>query len=273
MTSLEELTSNTITLSMQVPLCSRIVQTGMVNNCSRSQMKSYVKVIVGEGDNKKEFLAEEDLLKFYSGFFRAATKIEWESGRKKEVTLSEEDPKLVSIFLHWISTKTLTNAPEYIDAPASDWRSLERQHIQLYNLYVLGDYLQSPNFCNQVMDTIGHSWKRHWEEAPHTRFPCMAMEEISFIWSNVTDGSPLKKALVRNFYFCARPNFEEGDLTLPYATDFYVELSRFALAIVNQTEPVGGVWERTKCTYHQHPEMSYYYRCTESVRYMINLDA
>lgn len=31
----------------------------------------------------------------------------------------------------------------------------------------------------------------------------MAMEEISFIWSNVTDESPLKKAVVRIFYFCA----------------------------------------------------------------------
>lgn len=136
-----------------------------------------VRIKVGKGDAQEVFEVYKGLLKFYSGYFRAAID-NMEAGRflqseENTITLPDEDPSLFERFKSWLFIREFN-----LDSTSCS---------QLLTLWCFGDRRQIPLLQNHVIDVLYKQMvDLHYQPRAH----------YSLIYENTCEGSPLRKFLI-----------------------------------------------------------------------------
>jgi len=195
------------------------------------------------------------------------------------VTLIEDDPKIFSIFLTWISTSNLEDAEELVEVipppnkSLSDneksecLRSVENRFDQLVFCFALGDSIRSYGFKNAVMDlmipliyTAGAELNKVLGSHP---------KAISLVYNNTPEGSMLRKLIVDTILCWIVP--EEFVEKLPGGTDETLALPpdflREILLRSMKERDDGSFREPSTSTlyrYHEHPDQPDRHSCNNS---------
>ncbi|KAH0528035.1 hypothetical protein TsFJ059_002947 [Trichoderma semiorbis] len=94
------------------------------------------------------YSVHEHLICRTSGYFKTAMKAHWETSTSGSIDLTEEDPEVFEIYLHWLYFGTL---PVRNNSPGLEGNN---EYVQLAQAYVLGEFLQDVNFKDTVLDAI-----------------------------------------------------------------------------------------------------------------------
>lgn len=201
-----------------------------------------MKILVGEAN--QEFNVPKSLICAESEFFKLACNERWDSGRTNTVTLKEDSPKTFSIFLAWLLLGDIRNSADltplknvdsfnYEAAPATVISRLSTQWGELIHCYVLGDSSQAANFCNHIMDALLLTAEIMNEKDLLLRAQGHHAMQYSYIFSNTARGSPLRRLAVD--YHIANAPFDiiEEDLRYEGIADFYQDLARQAMQVMD----------------------------------------
>jgi len=192
-----------------------------------------------------------------------------------KVTLVEDDPTIFSLFLTWLVTGSLQNAVEYQQMTASsdsvkdEEQTVFRkdQFLLLCKCWVLGDSLQADRFCNSVIDILIEHCKNTWQDPSGVdiEVPGSSNEEVSYVFKNTTDNSPLRR-IILHIFINAGPNVDLNLLErdMPGVPDFYRELAVLATAAYNGKKVIFP-WQRDSCNYHKHKDQPKAYSCNSIV--------
>jgi hypothetical protein len=134
------------------------------------------------GEDEEEMFAYGSYLSLYSGFFKAALKVEWAEGQTRTVKLPEEDPETVTFYLDFLYGKGL---PTYSVKGESDNES----HRILAELYALGEGRLDSKIQNATLKEIlrlTKVGKRYYPDYP----------AIDIIYKSTTATSPTRRLLV-----------------------------------------------------------------------------
>jgi hypothetical protein len=134
------------------------------------------------GEDEEEMFAYGTYLSLYSGFFKAALKVEWAEGQTRTVKLPEEDPETVTFYLDFLYGKGL---PKYSVKGQSDNES----HRILAELYALGEGRLDSKIQNATLKEIlrlTKVGKRYYPDYP----------AIDIIYKSTTATFPTRRLLV-----------------------------------------------------------------------------
>ena len=134
-------------MHIQVRTASRCVSViSMANDRShhlnKSPRNAFAQIItVLVGPNKNRFCIHENLLKLHSDYFRAALEGTWKEAITKTFTLSDENPDVFNLFVHWLyhmksdwSTASKDNDIEFLLVEAylfAERRAVSYTHLTL----------------------------------------------------------------------------------------------------------------------------------------------
>jgi hypothetical protein len=119
--------------------------------------------------NKTRFYVSKETICAESEFFEAACKEVWL--RDNTITFAEDEPTSFGVFLVWLSTRNIEDSDsiqtfsDLCDIHQGDIKDVQNamvdaQFQKLVKCFILGDSLQSIDFCNSVMDfIIGFAWQ------------------------------------------------------------------------------------------------------------------
>lgn len=113
---------------------SSMTQLSDLGRLSRST--SLVTLIVGQKPDQETFVCHKGLLGFCSDFFDAAFNGEFIEAQKSEIEMPTDNPIIVKMFISWIY---------------SGWLPPSSEAVSLLALWVFGDKVLSPRFCNYIM--------------------------------------------------------------------------------------------------------------------------
>ena len=139
------------------------------------------------GPEEKKFGIHKGLLCAHSSFFRAALEGSFKEARTGIVTLSEDDPVTFEVFKTWLYPMRLVTERNGQEGPCSDHR--------LCRLYVLGDVYGVLHLKNAVINAL-HGGKR------------TLCYHVSYIYSNTSELSPLRKYVVDRFCWSLQKKFD-----------------------------------------------------------------
>lgn len=175
--------------------------------------------VVASSDNgSATFKVHKDVLVQHSPFAAAKLSENWTRDNDFIVTLEETSPAAAEAFLKWLYTKKVFSSDGDGDNSA-EWDFL-------VELYLLGDFLQSLAFCNDVMTAfcgtidLGDDW-----------WPCSL---ASRVYSHTSSRSPLRKLLVDCHIYhsqgedsgtdLAAGRWQSESLKVEFLSDMFVEL-------------------------------------------------
>ncbi|KAH7319406.1 hypothetical protein BKA65DRAFT_569783 [Rhexocercosporidium sp. MPI-PUGE-AT-0058] len=165
---------------------------------SRSRFSAPLKVVVGP--NAEEFFINGEVICAQSEFFKAACRDQWQSGRSRVITLVEDDPKLIAIFLTWLATGDIERCPDFVEVtatPNAEAILVEQNYAQWEQLrccYNLGDVLLAPAFKNAAMNLLIEASETLL--IGHNMFPCRTIQELETVYETTQKGSGLRKLVV-----------------------------------------------------------------------------
>jgi hypothetical protein len=195
-------------------------------------------VTVKVGCKEEKFLVHEDVLRMTSSFFNTALKKEWDASRKEErtVNLSEEQPGILGIYLHWVYMKALPTFIVGSQNPGAE----NPEYKVLAHAYALGERLLDTSFKNAVLqalcDAIGNQ--------PYYETTCLGATTIHIIYGGTTAGSPARRLLVDIWAYAACEQWATQLDVMPH--DFVVILAR-ALS-TSRSRPEGMKIPWRECT-------------------------
>lgn len=130
------------------------------------------------------------MLTFYSGYFRAALNGNFSEGQSGVIILESEEPDVFHEFVTWLyTTKARTD-------PVTDENF--RSHCFSYvKLWIFADRRDIPVLMNDMIDTFQRTVVKAW------KYPDMVVKEV---YNNTTDGSALRRMLIRTFKCIAGEN-------------------------------------------------------------------
>jgi hypothetical protein len=152
-------------------------------------------ITVKVGNNGTTFPVHESVVCDSSAFFKSAMKPEWTSATSRIVDLTDEDPNIFEIYLHWLYFKTLStihNRPPIADI----------EYIELAQCYVLGEKLLDMKFKNAVIDALIEVL----ENDPEDNCFLPDYDIINTIYEGTTEGSPARTLLVDMWQGRATPS-------------------------------------------------------------------
>jgi hypothetical protein len=140
-----------------------------------------------ENDDSRIFYAHKSVLCQSSGFFKAATKLEWKSTEPRTIDLSDEDPKVFRMYLQWLYTQKVAFL-----APTGKTNDGEAYHVSaepLIDSYLIGEKLIDPTYQNAVIKALMRGIHEKFVQFPSD-------EIIRHAYQYTTQRSPLRKRLV-----------------------------------------------------------------------------
>lgn len=107
-------------------------------------------ITVSVGSDDVHYPVHEDVVRKSSKFFDNAMKPEWAKARPnpRVVDLSDEDPRIFQIYLHWMYFKTI---PSVYTTIATNWNP---EYVQLSSCYIMGEKLVDSAFKNAVLTAL-----------------------------------------------------------------------------------------------------------------------
>lgn len=247
----------------------------LIQSLCRASYAKTVQVIVGSDSNQIHVHLNPILLSNWSGYFEGACS-DASIGTDKTITLLKEDPVIFSIFLAWLFTGKCQFAEEFIDcseedgdqfvdAPGSTQGKLDQaeppllhtaQFKQMACCYVLGEFLQAPEFQNAVIDILVENARTQHE---FSLFCAGCTNDIILkVYGGTKDKDPLRRLMCDIFAA------EEGEDSAALKRMIEGETNGLVLwrndllnTMLNNTYPPVTdkfPWQEKVCQrYHQHP--------------------
>lgn len=192
------------------------------------------------GEKQKELIVHETLLSERSDFFSAALKKEWEEGQQRRIPLPDDNPQVVSLYLHWLYYNKLFCRPP-------DEQSVEDGNEQslLISLFVFGEKIQDGQLKDAVIDAIILSTNTP-DKNGNRWYPTGA---VNAAYKGTPANSPLRTLLVDMYVQHGTSKWIHNTTN----TDFLLDVSR-ALLDTQRTEqyPDPTSAAVSSCQYHQH---------------------
>ena len=197
-------------------------------------------------------MAYKSMLVERSGYFEAACHEHWESGRTRVITLEDQEPDIVAIFVAWVLTGSVKSSAKLIELPAAEQEAARKvasheQWMQLAKCYVLGDYLQAPGLQNAVIDLLLQNMQLAYDELK-------TIEHIEYVFANTTAGSPLRSIILEAMSSqCPDPHVRNEE--------YLWDLAHMVMEKYNNGTPKEPPWKKVRCHFHKHPDQSEGYIC------------
>lgn len=186
-----------------------------------------------------------------SDYFCTALKDTWQKGDDKypKLSLPESDPDIFSIYLGWLYTKTVDVKEDSDTRYTAEMNHSVALQIEenIFNSYVLGDYLGDRPFCNALIDEA-----------------IKLAEGIELLISTTLIESACKKLPVDSTYvkLCAdyyatdygKAKFEEEAKKMP--AEFVLKIATTSVWERDMSNIDRKPRNRPKCYYHNHRDES-----------------
>ncbi|KAF1920341.1 hypothetical protein BDU57DRAFT_425817, partial [Ampelomyces quisqualis] len=171
-----------------------------------------LKVVVGSGNNTREFGVHEALLTSRSEFFDKAMGKGWKEAEEKVVKLPEDDPDAFALYEQLIYTG---NIPAFSDAPD--------RFISLVRLYVLAEKLQDIKTKNSAVDAIIAKVSHESESIASSNLfqaPCLPSNKaIRIMYEHTPSHCPGRQALLDCYIWYGQSesesNYDSDDEKVP----------------------------------------------------------
>lgn len=171
-----------------------------------------------------------------------------------QVDFDNTEPVIFGIFLTWILTGNLRNSGNLINNVDDDPEVRPQQWKQLVDCYILGDFLQAPGFKNSVMDELLRVLEARNDTAGLPR------AAIEYIFKNTVHGAALRQLVLHLVHV-------NGTFPALEDREFCYELAQYLMSdAVKHAKNPSQPWKRAKCEYHEHPDQSAGYTCTNVPR-------
>ncbi|KAF2092340.1 hypothetical protein K490DRAFT_32397, partial [Saccharata proteae CBS 121410] len=121
----------------------------------------------GDIDNVRIFTVHKSTLCAASPFFRKALNGNWKESRENSIPLSDEDPKLSKVYVHWAYFGAIC-----VDSHIWDGDRVS-DALPLCRLWVLVDVLQDTAVKDAVIDVL-------------CKCNYFLVKDIQYIWNNTT---------------------------------------------------------------------------------------
>jgi hypothetical protein len=177
-------------------------------------------ITVSVGSDGIHFPVYEAVIRKSSKFFDNAMKPEWANARPnpRVVDLSDEDPKVFKIYLHWVCFKTIPS----VYTEKQEGRNPE--YALLSKCYVMGEKLMDIAFKNAVLTALVDA---HVNQ-PFYQPKYVGQRAINIIYAGTLENSPARRLLVDTWVETAGENWIEH-LTNGLHHSFVLEFSRALL--------------------------------------------
>jgi hypothetical protein len=145
-------------------------------------------ISVEVGTEGLKLSVHEAVVRRSSVFFDNAMKPEWTASRSEPrvVDLTDEDPGIFKLYLHWLYFKTLSTVA------TEDPGKLNSENITLSRCYVMGEKLMDIGFKNATLNAlIDAKINQPFYKA---RYP--GQRSMNIIYDGTLEGSPARRLLV-----------------------------------------------------------------------------
>lgn len=131
------------------------------------------------------FIAHESVLSSSSLYLRAAVSERWQKSIEGNVELSDVEPDVFAIYLHWCYFDTISVRSIGDDSDTED--------IDLGKAYILGDRLIDISFQNAVIDAVVEKYEENdtW---------CPPGTVIEYVYAYTTESAKIRDLLI-DLYF------------------------------------------------------------------------
>jgi hypothetical protein len=198
---------------------------------------------------EKEFKVHEELLCNGSAFFASASNKEWVEVRKHCISLPDDDPSIVDLYLQWIySGRTFSR--QSTDGAPEDGKEFDL----LVDGFVFGEKVQNGDFKDAVVDALIKSFA-----VPDKRGQrwCPAAPWVDRAYAGTPEGSPLRRLLVARYVFHATNTWLHGTTNIDFVVDLAVHLGEERRALPRTTTTK---LDLSPCWYHHHGDDVSWYR-------------
>ncbi|KAL2063378.1 hypothetical protein VTL71DRAFT_5183 [Oculimacula yallundae] len=232
-----------------------------------------VLIVLDDGEHLE---VEKGLLVHTSKYFGSifGSQNNWLETNTGVVYLDGFEQATMSVYLHWLDTGNIrdtvdllpaiphlpflhlpapqTHAPVLVGNKSTVFIADAPMRIRsLVSAYLLGDYLGTPSFQNDIMDSLLLEYQNLYEK--DNQIP---LYNIPIITSNFGRASAIQKLVADAVYACLSPEsmnkavrmgLLNGDVTAAVAS---IGMGNEAVRRLGRDMP----WDRLKCRYHVHPE-------------------
>jgi hypothetical protein len=218
-------------------------------------------VLVGSGQTR--FVVHENLLIYYSKFFRAALTGNFIEAKDKTVRLEEVDPKVFELFIHWLYYQRFPKTDSGDDRDILEtWNDDDIGLVCTSNyvlLYIFGDKYDVPELRRATVDGLLHDITMLQDSnLPNS-------ESMSAAFSSLPVDSPMSRLIIECFCRYSVTDLFD-DLEGYNNVKFLQALWRRFCGIRRDTEEDDESIQDyfTYCDYHEHESEDERAACTKA---------
>ncbi|KAF1849576.1 uncharacterized protein K460DRAFT_399694 [Cucurbitaria berberidis CBS 394.84] len=203
-------------------------------------------ILVGPAEEK--FVIHEELLTYYSGFFRAALTGRFKEAEEKTVHLKDDNTHIFEFFVHWLYHQRFPVAND-ADELYKLWKGVsnnkEAQTNNLIRLHVFGDTYDVPKLKVSTMTTL---CKYALRPCNDVALPKAHM--VRFAFENLPEGSPLCTFLVDTYCDeatkCTWTGFAQENWPSAFISRVLCQYTEYAFGKRSKNDSI------CSCDYHNH---------------------
>ncbi|KAF3387098.1 hypothetical protein F1880_000818 [Penicillium rolfsii] len=175
-------------------------------------------VAIVVGPREEVFHVHETLLRASCPFFDRAMGPMWKESQKRKVTLPDDDPDIVKLYIYWLYCGALLMYPQ------ESQESAEREDINYVKAWILGDKLLDLEFQNTVIE--GFFDRYHAEPRDGKRWN-VSSGVVDYAFDKTYKGAPIRRLFVDMYCVWSKMDILacwEREGNIPH--DFLVEAVR-----------------------------------------------
>jgi hypothetical protein len=195
------------------------------------------------GAQEERFKVHRELLCNNSDFFVSASKKEWMEFQKHQITLPDDDPGVVDLYIQWIYSGRIFSRQSADGGPGDG-----KEFDLLIDGFVFGERVQNGDFKDAVVDALIKSFAVPDKKGQRW---CPAAPWVDRAYAGTPEGSPLRKLLVAMYVIHGNRTWLQGTTNIDFLADLagrFME-DRKALPRPNTTK-----LDLSPCCYHHHGE-------------------
>ncbi|KAJ4378442.1 hypothetical protein N0V86_006145 [Didymella sp. IMI 355093] len=214
------------------------------------------------GSDEVSFTVHEQLLTFYSPFFRAALKGGFAEATRGEVRLKDVNEETFELFVHWLYHQRFPNKtddPEFLKL----WYHLDSTTVDagaLVDLHVFAEEYDVPNLKRQSIDSLFEQLNDEDQGLPSTK-------AIRYAFDSLDHDSSLCRLLVdAHCEWGGHEGWEticEGEDFEPHPVFLKNALKRYSQYIIAGLHGLGKTL--VLCDYHDHKDVEERNTCVSKV--------
>ncbi|KAL6791951.1 hypothetical protein J3E68DRAFT_442661 [Trichoderma sp. SZMC 28012] len=171
-------------------------------------------------------------------------KAHWETSTSGSIALTEEDPEVFEVYLHWLYFETLPVRNDSAELQGNN------EYAQLAKAYALGEFLQDVNFRDAVLDAMLIKSRSKVSEDGRIWFP--GGPAIRYIYEGTPESSAARRLLVDLYTYHGHGDWLKGwavkdDMPKQFLLDLAIA------ALTERSRPSASLAkEKGACEYHEH---------------------